>query len=471
MARKKPSAKNNLQKKVKKKEQAYSHQHQQSSQAQVSAQNITNKPQAPATKAERSGPTKPKGEEPGPQPSSLNEALYLWLSKKPASVQNIILTVFGICAVLFFSAKVIDVTKAILDLFPPRIPKIYGVIRNESNHDVQFSKTGNFTIQASPNIPGQFELCTIQDEAATDNRGIIVPRDGNEVNVYAKLPKRDDVSDQYKRGEYPMTLTIITPTKRYMDQIERFSKTGVKQKWMVTIPKNTISERVLKVCFGELEEVEKNSICQGEPKLSPSNDLVFLGGETKKLKECLEREVERGYFFKLISLPYFDKIRDGEETPPSPDDVITKIAIGIYMQKKTSEKKLLWRLTDSQNMIKNSDHGGRHPIETQENIAHSLISEATTAIVRAYPIEGRISDASREDGIVEMQIGKLAGVRKGMTLYAYCGDISKGIHIGDIKITTAWQRTCEGVWRPKGIYEDREALTSLIVSSEWKGAK
>jgi hypothetical protein len=471
MARKKPGAKNKPEKKTEKKEQASSHQPTQASQAHVGAQNISNKPQAPTTKVEQSGLTNPRGEQPGPRPSSLNEALYLWLSKKPASVQNIILTVFGICAVLFFSAKVIDAANALWRLIPTRIPKIYGVIRNESDHDVAFSKTGNFTIQASPNIQGLFELCTDQDEPATDSTGIIIPRDGNEVNVYAKLPKRSDVRDQYKRGEYPLTLTVITPTKRYMDQIERFSKIGVKQKWTITIPKNTMSERTLKVCFDELDEVEKNCICQGEPDLSPPDDLVFLEGETKQLKECLEYEVERGDFFKLISVPYFDKIRDGKETPPSPDDVMSKIAIGVYKQKKTGQKKMLWRLTDSQNMIKNSDHGGRYPIETQENIAHSIISEATTAIVRVYPIVGRISDASREDGIVEMQIGKLTGVRKGMILYAYCGEILNSKHIGDIKITNTWQHTCEGVWRPKGIYEDREALTSLIVSSEWKEAE
>lgn len=83
MARKKPSAKNTPEKRAEKKGQATSHRRRQSSQAQDSAKNIAAKPQVPTSKVEQPGSTDQREQQSGPQPSSLNGALYLWLLKNP----------------------------------------------------------------------------------------------------------------------------------------------------------------------------------------------------------------------------------------------------------------------------------------------------------------------------------------------------------------------------------------------------
>jgi hypothetical protein len=387
----------------------------------------------------------------------------------PALAQNAVLVVVLVGAILFFIDKFVAAGTRLVALLPKEAIVVQGVIRNDSADDVNFATTGDFTIQAFPDVAGKFELCAVPEGGVEDKGVITVPSDGNEVNVCAKLPGRDDVYEQYGRGEYPLTLTLGTAHQRYMAQIERFSRGGLKEKWTVTVPRQTVTGRVITVCFDELDDTDKNSICQLKPQLPAAGDLIPLQEDTAALRECLYAEAERGGFFDLITATRFDEIRDNNEPPPSA--VVAKVAIGIYKREETERKFLLWRLTDTRGKIRkgDGDQGGTYADESQEDVARSIISPATMKINRAYPIEGRISDASRDDMIVEMQIGRLAGVREYMPLYAYCGEISEGKYVGDIEVTVTWPHSCEGKLNPRGVYKDREALTSLIVTSQREG--
>jgi hypothetical protein len=491
MARKKRSSANKPGKKAERKGQAARSQGRQPSRAKDSAKGIATQPQPPVSKAKQRGPSDQREPRPGPQPSSLSDALYLWLSRKPALLQNTILLVFAICTLLFFSASVVEVSKKLRELLPKKVPGIQGVIRNASDLDVVFSKTGDFTIQTSPPVHGRFDLCPVQAVAATNSEVITVPGKGGQVNVCAEVRNPRKVYEYYRGGEYPLTLILAADTQRYMAQIERFSKTGIKKEWTASIPKNITSQRVIKVCFDELSDISKRSILQDETHtdlspaeglvlpqdetdtdLPPAEGLVLLQDETDTFKDDLEDRVERGRFFGMISKQQFNEIADGKEPDPR-SPVFAKIAIGIYETKK-GKKMILLEVTDARGKIKKREATtySKYNPGSQENTVGNFITFATNAIVRRYPIKGRISDVSRDRNIVEMRIGRLAGVREYMELYVYCGEISRDTHIGDVKITATWPGSCEGTLHLNGTYDTKKTFTSLVVCSstleEWK---
>ena len=456
MARKKQDSRNKLGKKTEHKGEGTPLKGLQPGQAEDGTGDATAQPHKPAP---RSGtPADQRERRSGPQPSSLNDALYLWLSKKPNSVQNTILVGFAVCALLFFFARIIDVTERLLELLPRNIPSIQGVIRNEYDLDVDFSKTGDFIIQASPLIKGKFDLYPVQDIVTADSNMITVPRKGGEVPVCAKIRNARKVYEYYKDGEYPLTLTLAAGTQRYMAQIDRFSEVGIDKGWLVSIPSNITSERVIKVCFDELSDSSKRSILRDETNLE---DLVLLKDETDRFIEELWDKVDSGRFFRMITKEYFNEIVDGK-MPHPPSAVLAKIAIGIYESKK-GEKIILLEVTDTLGKIKKREAENRSTYypESQEDMVSNFITFATLAIIKKYPIKGRISDASRDDNIVEMGIGRLTGVRKLMELDVYCGEAV----IGYMKITATWPSTCEGTLRLNGTYDPKKTFTSLVVCS------
>lgn len=400
---------------------------------------------------------------PDPQPSSLNQALFLWLSNKPAALQNTILIGFAICALLFFSVKVVDAWNKLMEFVPKNVPDTQGVIRNESDLDIEFLKIGDFTIQASSPYEGKFDLSLAQAVAAADSNLITVPA-REQVSVQAKFRNTRKVYEHYKVGGYALTLTLSAGTQRYIAQIDRFSESGLKKGWTALIPSDIPSGQVIKVCFDELSNSSARSILQDKTESSIVEDLVPLKDEIDWFREDLERAVEDGRFFKMITKERFGEFVDREAAHPK-SVVVAKIAIGIY--KQNNNEKIIWEVTDARDKMKKLAHvySRTYSSENREDLIRKIITDATLAIISEYPIEGRISDASRKDDIVEMGIGRLAGVREHMTFGVYCGRISGDTRIGNVKITATWSGGCEGKLDLNGTYKERDALTSLLVCS------
>lgn len=407
------------------------------------------------------GPAAENAPAPGDKPMSLMERLLIWIQKQPRFVQNGILVLFVGYTLLISSVAAVNAMQELVNIFPKNIPPIQGVIRNEYDLDVRFLKTGDFTIQASPTITGKFDLEPVQAVVAADSNMITVPRKDGEVSVCARIRNARKIYEYYKSGEYPLTLTLATDSRRYIAQIDRFSRAGLKKGWTVFIPSNITTERVIKVCFDELSDSSKSSILQDEANLE---DMALLEDETHWFIEDLEDEVERGRFFGMITAQHFRDIVAGK-TPHAPFEVTAMVTIGIYEQ-ENGEKKIIWEVMDTRGKMRRPQQGyvRRYSPETGEDWVRKIIAYVTEALKSSYPIEGRICDASRQDRIVEMGIGRLAGVREHMTLHVYCGEISKKKHIGEVTITSAWPGTCEGKLELFGTYPD-DAFTSLLVSS------
>lgn len=397
------------------------------------------------------------------QASSLNEALYLWLSRRPASIQNTILVVFGICAVLFFSAKVLDLVKIMKPFLPTGVRRTYGVICNRSDQDVTIEKTGHYTIHASPPVRGEFYLDTITE---IDSNQITLPGNGGEVEVYAEISNTPEVRKCYDVGTYPVTLRFDSEDQLYaiMAKIDKFSKAGLREKWKTSTHGNMIPETTIKVCIEKLSDSSKRSIVLNQPDLSELEDKVLLESETKTFINDLLDKIERRQFFGMISMEYYDEVLHQKELP-QPFTVMAKIAIGIY-EKENSEKIILVNVTDTEHRIKNGDaHYSRsYSSQSPEERILQTITDATRAIIAEYPIEGRISEVYAEKSIVEIGVGRLAGIRNYLHLYAYSGDIQ----VGEVEVTASWPGTCEGKWIS---YLGHEADTSFLVCSRKKDSK
>ncbi len=396
------------------------------------------------------------------QASSLSEALYQWLSKRHPAIQNAILVVFAAGTVLFFSANIIDFVGKAKEFLPRPIPKIYGVICNETGKDVKIRKTGHYIVHSSPPFRGEFNLYT---EPATDRNQITVPSRGGEVKVYAKISSTPEVRDRYKVGEYSMTLRLETPdqSRAVVATVEKFSKTGRKQEWVASITDKAIPWRTIRVCFERMSDDRKRAIVQGDTGLSGLQQKALLESETDRLKGDLEERAEAGKFFVINSPEFYrDVLKNRKILPPS--TVLAKIAVGVY-ELEDSDKIVLVDVNDIDGKIEegNGSYSRRYSLhKTSEERIIQIISDATAAIIKEYPIEGRITEVFEDGEFVEIGVGRLAGIRYRMRLYVYNVDKL----VGEVIVTASWPGTCEGIWKPYS--EGKEAHTSFIVSSKMK---
>lgn len=420
---------------------------------------MVGKKRSNTNRPKRSGRTKTPS---ASQASSLSEALYQWLSKRHPAIQNAILVVFAIGTVLFFSGNIIDFAGKAKDFLPRPIPRIHGVIRNETGKDMKIRKTGRYIVHSSPPFRGEFSLYTEPD---TDSNQITVPSRGGEVKVYAKISSTPELHDRYKVGEYSMTLRLETPnqSQAVVATVEKFSKTGCNQEWVASITDKAIPWRTIRVCFEKMNDDRKRSIVQGDTELLELQHKALLENETDRLKGDLEDRAEAGKFF-VINTPefYYGVLKNRTILPPS--SVLAKIAIGVY-ELEDSDKIVLIDVNDIDGKIEegNGSYSRRYSLyKTSEERIIQIISDATAAIVKEYPIESRVTEVSEDEEFVEIGAGRLAGIRYRMRLYVYNVDKL----VGEVIVTACWPGTCEGIWKPYS--EGKEAHTSFLVSSKKK---
>jgi hypothetical protein len=417
-------------------------------------------PQPRVTKS--AGRSKPP---PEPRPSDLSNALYLWLSRRPAWVQNIVLVVFGLNAVLFFFAPVVALAWGGYQWLPKKIPPIQMVIRNLTERDVDLLRTGQFTIEASEPQTGSFDLEPVEEAGLSAGGAVRVPPKGGEIRVKATIRNSPKYHEYYAGGEYPLTLQLQTSTQPISAYINPFSKANLRREWPTPILEEVSSERVIAVCFEMLDDVRKQAILK-EKKGPATEDLVLWQEETESFIEDFGEEIERGQYFEVITPERFDEILKAK-LPPHPTDVFAKIAIGIY-ECGNQEPILLWEVADANahSPMRKSDQVPYKPGIRPYHL-RNLIQDTTRAMTAKYPIVGRISDLSRDNKIAEMKISRLAGIREGTMLHVYLGRISEDTFVGWVRITDTWPSSCEGELQlthnlPSYL---SDSPTSLLVSS------
>jgi hypothetical protein len=251
-----------------------------------------------------------------------------------------------------------------------------------------------------------------------------------------------------------------------MAKLDEFSRSGLKQKWVASITDNAVPGRSIRVCFERLSDEIKNSIAQCKTDLLELEHKMLMENETDRFIDDLRDKVEGRRFFRMNSPKYYDEVLSGKVTAPM-STVLAKIAVGVY-EFKDDDKIILMNVTDAEGKIKEGEAYNSRSYslyETPEDRIIQIISDATNAIIREYPIEGRITDVSGDGQIVEIGVGRLAGIRNRTRLYAYCGDMLAG----EVVVTACWPSTCEGTWMPNLV--GHEADTSFIVCSKKKEHK
>jgi hypothetical protein len=386
----------------------------------------------------------------GPQASSLNQALYLWLSKRPSWFQNTVLVTFGFCTLLLFFTPVVIILKAVWDYLPKPIPPIQVVLCNASDRDEKFSTTGDFTIWAPVPKRGKLDLKPVQEVETQDGDAIPVPANGGRVKAEATIRQPRKFHRHYKDGGCPLTMTLAADTERTATQIDPFSKASLKKQWSALIPARTTTSRVINVCF---ETAQVNGL---------------LEDETRSFKDDLTDELRRDGCFGSITPEYFDEIWR-RDMPQGPSSVHVKVSVAIC-QGPDDQKMIKWKVADTRRKIQEDDFSCPYKEDTAEMVA-TIVLYVTQAIRQAYPITGWVrevlygAEVLKDGTYVEIGIGKLAGVRDGMTLHVYCGKIAETTDVGDVEITRAWTDTCEGrlaKWRGP---DQPDAVRNLLVSS------
>ena len=401
------------------------------------------RPQAPAPKIRTPRPVGRKKPRSDPQPSSLSNAQYLWLSRRPAWLQNIILGACIVASLSWFTEKSIATAGRIYERIRPKsIPPILISVRNDSDLDQYLSTTGIFTIQTDHPVPGDFDLKPKQTDGKSDGRVICVPGKGKQVQVCATIRYPRDFFEYYSRGRHPLTLTLAVGTERYIVQVDEFSKNGLTKTWEAW-PLSIGASPVISVCF------------------VPLGNSSSADGDTDSIIGHLERFVDAGALFKRYDAPCFDAVKHGVQ-PKDPLRTLVKVEVGI--RDGDTGKRLVFNVSDTEDRITQGHGEPRYDPQYRDELCRQTTKFITQVVTDQYPIEGRLFNPHGLDGrTVDMTVGSFSGVRERTRLNVYASaDSNKPI--GEVDIDKVYEHTSIGTLTLHGQYDPR-TIDGLRVSS------
>jgi len=391
------------------------------------------------------------------RPMSQLDKLNQWIQNQPSWIGNSIQVAFVIFLLLTTSVTVVTCLQTLRGLVPERIPCIEGYVMNQTGQCIELYKEGTF-IAASPldrsdaDLVGCFDLYKSKSLPLETNSITVEP---NKMPLWVKIQVTHEAYQQYKRGERSLMLKFKTPSTSgltFTTHINKFSKNGLKEGWKLRIfdetchrsPEIALCLRALEIPtirnYGSLQKNEMDS---------------FLLDLDLGIQKMGLGPYER---------PYYEKIVREDD----PDLIPVEIWAGKYLGSE-GHQWVFFQLHDPRHKVQLKEPGIPVYYEpTQKDPIKQILKSIMNEIIKAYPIEGYISDVIAGNK-VELSFGSLAGTCEGMEfdIYTSAGERIIG---RSVTITHTWPSLSLGTLDPITSREysgkDRNAIRSLLVSSK-----